>query len=254
MKSKKGESLDIIYGRNPVIEALIEGRSFERIYVKENLTGEFEKTIRLKCKEQNIPLRKVPQIKLDKLSRNRNHQGVVGLGSLIKYQELSEVIPFLYERGESPLLMILDNIQDVRNIGAIARSAEVFGAQAIVLSGPNSGIINHDSIKASAGALTRLLVCREKNSLRAIEQLKIHGIYIIGSTLNSAESLPSLKMNPPVCIVLGSEKDGLHHTVEKACDQLVFIPQVGKTQSLNVSVAAGIILYELQRGAKHTIE
>lgn len=210
------------------------------------MSGDVEKEIRALCKDHDIPLRRVPLIKLDKLSRGRNHQGLVGVTTLIDYQQLDDIIPHLFEQGISPVIMVLDNVQDIRNIGAIARSCEVLGAHAIVLSGKNSGVINQDSIKASAGALLNLPVCKEKNSLEAIDKLTAYGITTVGSSLTASDDLSS-KMSAPLAILVGSEYDGLHITIEHKCTHLVRIPQKGTTDSLNVSVAAGILLYETMR-------
>ena len=242
---RKGNN--IIYGRKPILDALAEGKRFERIFLRDNLSGEFEKEIRALCKTSLIPLKKVPAIKLDKLTRKRNHQGIVGIGSIVEYQGLSDVIPHIYENGESPLLVLLDNIQDVRNIGAIARSAETLGAQGIILSGNNAGMITHDSLKASAGALSRINVSREKNTLQTIAFLKDHGIKTIGSSVRAEKSVFDLSLTAPICLVLGSEGPGLQKNVEDECDYIAKIPQIGRTDSLNVSVACGIILYEIQR-------
>lgn len=240
--SKKNTQL--IYGRNPIVEAIQEGKKFERIYVKDNMTGEVEKEIRALCKEHDIMLKKVPLVKLDRMSNSRNHQGIVGITSLIQYQDLNDIIPFLFEQGQSPVIMVLDNITDIRNIGAIARSAEVLGAHAIVLSGKHSGVINEDAIKTSAGALFRIPVCREKNTLNAIEVLHSFGVLAVGSSLNTNNDLVG-NLKGPIGVIVGSEYDGLHRTVEEKCDHLVKIPQIGGTDSLNVSVAAGILLYEV---------
>lgn len=219
------------------------GRDFERIYIKDSMTGDVEKEIRALCKEKDIPLKRVPLVKLDKLSRGRNHQGLIGVTTLIDYQQLENIIPHLFEQGISPIIMILDNVQDIRNIGAIARSCEVLGAHAIVLSGKNSGVINQDAIKTSAGALLRLPVCKEKNSLEAIDTLTAYGITAVGSSLTGEVGLQG-KLSAPLAIVMGSEENGLHITIEHKCTHLVKIPQVGTTDSLNVSVASGILLYE----------
>lgn len=247
MSGQRNNDWQLIYGRNPIIDALEEKKSFERIYVRDSLTGELEKYIRQKCKEQEIPLRKVPLIKLDKLARNRNHQGVVGIGSIITYQEISMMIPHLYEKGVDPILILLDNVQDVRNIGSIARSAEALGAHGLIISGKNAGMITHDSLKASAGALGRIMVCREKNTINTIHELSDHGISTIGTTLSKSQSLYEIFIKPPICILLGSEGVGIHKSVEKECSHLVSIPQQGLSDSLNVSVAAGILLYEVSR-------
>lgn len=247
MSGQRNNDLQLIYGRNPIIDALEERKSFERIYVRDTLTGELEKLIRQKCKEQDIPLKKVPLIKLDKLAKNRNHQGIVGIGSIITYQEISMMIPHLYEQGIDPILVMLDNVQDVRNIGSIARSAEALGAHGLIISGKNAGMITHDSLKASAGALGRIMVCREKNTINTIHELSSHGVSTVGTTLSKSSSLYESSIKPPICILLGSEGTGIHRSVEEVCTHLVSIPQNGNSDSLNVSVAAGILLYEVAR-------
>jgi len=247
MSSKPMSNNSIIYGRNPIIDAINEDKKFERIYVRDQLTGEFEKWIRGACKEKDIPLRKVPQVKLDRMSRHRNHQGVVGVGSIVTYLEINHAIPHLYEQGIDPVIVLLDNVQDVRNIGAIARSVEALGGHLLVISGRNAGMITHDSIKASAGALSRLMVCRTKNTIDTLAELSSHGITTIGSSLSASTDLSETSLPTSTCVVLGSEGVGLHRSVEEKCDMLIKIPQIGDSESLNVSVAAGIILYELNR-------
>ena len=233
-----------IYGRNPIIEALQQGKQLERVYLKDNLTGELEKEIRNLCKEHQVPLKRVPNVKLDKMVNARNHQGVVALMSLIEYQDLENVIPHLYEQGKNPQIVILDNITDIRNIGAIARSCEVLGIHAMVLSGKNSGYINEDAIKTSAGALFRLPVCREKTTLDVIQILDNNGIKIVGTSLRGKGTLSGV-LAGPIAVIMGSEYEGLHITIENKCNHLVKIPQVGSIDSLNVSVAAGIMMYEM---------
>lgn len=247
MSGRREKNSQIIYGRNPVVDAIEEKKSFERIYLKDTLTGEFEKYIRKSCKDHGIPLKKVPQIKLDKLTGRANHQGIAGIGSIVNYIELSMIIPHVYEQGHDPLFLLLDNVQDVRNIGSIARSAEILGVQGIIISGKQAGMITHDSLKASAGALTRLLICREQNTIQAINEIQSHGIEVVGSSLDQGTELSKHKFVMPLCIVMGSEGQGLHQSVEKTCDHLIKIPQKGQTESLNVSVATGIILYEINR-------
>lgn len=254
MASRQDRDLQLIYGRNPILDALDEGKSFERIYMRDNLTGELEKLVRQRCKELEIPLKKVPLVKLDRLAHNRNHQGVVGIGSIITYQEIDMMVPHLYEQGIDPILMLLDNVQDVRNIGAIARSAEAFGAHGLIISGKQAGMITHDSLKASAGALARIHVCREKNTIKTIEALRAHGIKTVGTTLAQSTPIYDTEFSAPICLLLGSEGDGLHKSVEQACDQLISIPQSGDTDSLNVSVAAGVVLYEVQRQLAKTVK
>ncbi len=243
MRPKK-KSAQLIYGRNPIVEAIHQNKKFERIFIKDTLTGDLEKEIRALCREYGITLKKVPLVKLDKICHSKNHQGVAGFMSLIEYQELENVIPLLFEQGLSPVIMVLDNITDIRNIGAIARSCEVMGAHAIVISGKNSSIINEDAIKTSAGALFRLPVCKEKTTLNVIDIFNSYGIKSVGTSLRAKNEL-SGNLQGPIGVILGSEENGLHITIEHKCQELVKIPQSGDTDSLNVSVAAGILLYEL---------
>ncbi len=237
----------LIYGRNPITEALDESRHFDRIFIRDNLRGDFEKEIRQACRERDIPLKRVPLIKLDKLSRNKNHQGVVGIVSPLRYADLDDIIPFVYEQGESPFILVLDNIQDIRNVGAISRSAEAFGVHALVISGKNAGSINADAIKASAGTLLRIPVCRHSSTSDLFIVLRAHGIKVIGTTTSGDDFINKAELTLPLALVMGSEGQGLDRELEKICDKTVAIPMKRNTESLNVSVAAGIILYEIQR-------
>lgn len=250
MSKSPAQDTMIIYGRNPIIDAIHEGKSFEKIFVRDTLTGEYEKEVRKLCKEHDISLKKVPQAKLDRLSRRANHQGVVGIGSIISYQDIGDIIPHLYENGASPLIVLLDNVQDVRNIGAIARSTEALGGHVLIMSGKKAGMITSESLKSSAGALARLYVCRERNTIATIQVLQEYGIKVIGTSVARTELLSDIEMSAPLCLCLGSEGEGLHQSVLEACDSVGHIPQIGETESLNISVAAGILLYEVRRQLK----
>ena len=252
MKQKKGK-FQIVYGRKPILESLAEGQRFERIYIKDSLRGDYEMEVRQKCQEANIPLKRVPQIKLDKLTFKKNHQGIAGIAAILEYQRLEDLVPFVFEKGASPLIVVLDNVQDVRNCGAIARSCEAFGVHGIVLSGRNKGIVNSDAIKSSAGSLLRVPVCRSESTLDTIDILRNSGIKICGSSLNATNSLGNSEMSPPIALILGSEGEGLHPAIEEKCDVLINIPIIGKTESLNVSVAAGIMLYEVMNQSKNLL-
>ncbi|MFT4568264.1 MAG: 23S rRNA (guanosine2251-2'-O)-methyltransferase [Saprospiraceae bacterium] len=245
--SENKPSNQIIYGRNPVMDTLNSIQHIERVYLRANITGDWEKEVRQICKERDIPLKKVPPIKLDKLTRNKNHQGIAAITSLIRYQEIDDVIPLIFEQGQTPLCVLLDNVTDVRNIGAIARSVEAMGAHALIISGKNAGMINEDSIKASAGAIMKVNVCREKNTLEALRKLQAHGIMSVATILESEKNIYDLDLLSPLCIVMGSEGDGLHRSIYEACDHIGRIPQVGTSDSLNVSVAASICMYEIVR-------
>lgn len=242
---KKKNKQQLIYGRNTIIEALQEGQSFERIYIRDTLRGEFEKEVRHLCNLHKIPLKRVPAVKLDKLTYHKNHQGIAGLASLIKYASIENIVPFIFEQGESPLLLILENIQDIRNVGAISRTAEAFGVHCLILSGGNSATVNSEAVKSSAGSLLRIPVCRVHSTEDLIRLLGDMGIRVVGTSSSADKPLFEADMTKPVAILLGSEGGGLSASVEDLCHTLVKIPIQGITESLNVSVATGIILYEI---------
>jgi len=229
------------------MDTLQSNQHIERVYLRANITGDWEKEVRQLCKERDIPLKKVPPIKLDKLTRNKNHQGIAAITSLIRYQDIDDVIPLIFEQGETPLCVLLDNVTDVRNIGAIARTIEAMGAHALIISGKNAGMINEDSVKASAGAILKVNVCREKNTLEALRKLEAHGIMSVATILESEQNIYDIDLAPPLCLVLGSEGDGLHRSIYEVCSHKGRIPQVGTSDSLNVSVAASICMYEIIR-------
>jgi 23S rRNA (guanosine2251-2'-O)-methyltransferase len=235
---------DIIIGRNAVIEAFDADVELEKVYVLATLRGEQEVAIRNLCRDHNIPLAKVPEQKLNELAKNRAHQGMVAQISPIKYQEYEDVIAMALGKGEQPLLVVLDGISDVRNIGAIARSALYFGAHGIIITGAFSGRINEDTIKASAGAILSLPVCRVNSLFNLISDLQSSGIRVIATALTQESILPQESaMHEPTAILMGSEDKGLHAKVLTIVDEVVKIPSASEFDSLNVSVAAAIILY-----------
>jgi 23S rRNA (guanosine2251-2'-O)-methyltransferase len=240
----------IIFGRHPIIEALESGKSFEKIIIKSGMTGDFVHQLNSLCKHNKIAIKKVPQIKLDKLARFRNHQGVVGFISLVEYQNLRDIVPFLFEHGKTPLFIMLDGITDVRNLGAIARSAEVLGCHAIIVGQNNNAVINQDAIKTSAGALLKIPVCRSENLKDTLNYLRASGVSVVCSDMNSKNDLDALDLTGPIALVMGSEGAGVSFEVLEASGQTFRIPQVGQIESLNVSVASGIALYECLRQRK----
>ncbi len=240
-------SEQIVFGRNPVLELLDSGKDVERIFMKSDTRGDLEVTIRNICKERDIPLKKVPDIKLERLAPNRNHQGIIAISSIVDYQSLEDVIALAHRQGEDPFLIILDGIQDVRNMGSVARSCEVLGVHGIVISGKQGATINEDAIKTSSGAILRMPICRAPSTIELIGLLQSQGILVIGSSLQTDQLLPDTKLDVPLAIVLGSEGSGLTRDVAMACDMLIKIPQVGTLDSLNVAVATGIVLYERLR-------
>jgi len=227
-----------------VIESLERGDPIEKVFVQSTLRGEDEIRIRNLCTERLVPLKVVPLEKLRQLTR-ANHQGVVALTSAIRYYELEDIIPYIYERGENPLLLLLDRITDIRNLGAIARSAEIFGVHAIVYTMKKSAEVNAHSIKVSAGALLQIPICRVKNMQDAMAHLKQSGVRIYASSLETDETIGNMDFTEPCAVVIGSEELGISREVAASSDQLFKIPQVGNTESLNASVATGVCLYEI---------
>lgn len=242
----KEQRKQIIFGRHPVVDAIQSGSSIDKIFLQQGIRGEFEKEIRGLSKQYNIPYQFVPKEKLAKMVRG-NHQGIVAMLSLISYYKIEDVLPMVYERSETPLLVLLDGITDVRNLGAIARSAEVCGAHAIVLPSKGSAMITAEGIKTSAGALTKIPVCRENSLISTMEFLQQSGIHIVASDLKGKKRVDQVDFTLPVAIVLGSEGEGVRSAVLEKANETFIIPQRGTTDSLNVSVAGGIILYEAIR-------
>jgi 23S rRNA (guanosine2251-2'-O)-methyltransferase len=243
------EDKQMVYGRNPVLELIKSGKQVEKIFVQKGMKGPFEIDLRNSLKGKDIPVSMVHPMKLNKMTKG-NHQGVVAFSALVEYVLLEDFLPSLIETGKSPLLLFLDGITDVRNFGAIIRTAEVFGVHGIVFPTKNSALINQVMIKASAGAIFGIPMIRVKSANNAIEYMKNSGVRLLASSLHASKNLGDMELDNPVCIVMGSEEDGVSQHVEKLSDDQFIIPQLGKTDSLNVSVAAGVILYEAikQRG------
>lgn len=240
------KSNNLIVGRNPVLEALENHVEIDKVYLQVGVRGEFEKAIRKTCKLLNIPLSVVPKEKLNFFYRG-NHQGVIAVSSLIEYQKIEHILPKAYEDSESPLFVLLDKVTDVRNFGAIARSAEVFGAHAVIISKKGGAIINEDAIKSSAGALLNIPICREQSLKHTVDYLKDSGVAVICADLSGDKMIQEVDFTGPVCIVMGAEGRGINPDLLMSVENRFKIPQSGKTDSLNVSVATGIILYEIKR-------
>ncbi|MGB3799490.1 MAG: 23S rRNA (guanosine(2251)-2'-O)-methyltransferase RlmB [Lewinella sp.] len=237
---------DVIYGRHPVLEALGAGQPVDKVFLQQGTRGEFEKELRQACKLHAVPMTIVPQSKLQRMVRG-NHQGVVAQLAAAAYQRVEDLLPMIYERGETPLLLLLDGVTDVRNLGAIARSAEVCGAHTIIIPQKNSAGLTADAVKSSAGALSRIPVCREKSLVNTVEYLRMSGVKVIASDLAAEVYLKDVGLTGPLCIVMGAEDEGISEGVNRAADQTFRIPQAGTLNSFNVSVAAGILLFEAMR-------
>jgi 23S rRNA (guanosine2251-2'-O)-methyltransferase len=235
-----------IYGIRPVIEALKAGKEIDKILIQAGLKGEGIRQLQHFIKEFEIPFQFVPVDKLNRLSR-QNHQGVIAFISEITYQNLDSIIPYIYEQGKTPLLLALDRITDVRNFGAIARTAECAGTDAILIPAKGSAMINSDAIKTSAGALYKLPVCRCQDMKESILFLKNSGLRIFAAT-EKADTLYTLAdFTMPMALILGSEENGISDEYLKMANEKISIPLLGEIASLNVSVASGILLFEILR-------
>ncbi len=243
---------NIIAGRNPIIEALRSGQMIDKILLFKNATGEAINEIRLLAKEQNIPVQFVPVEKLN-VTTNVQHQGVVAFKASVQYQDLQQVIDWVISNGETPLFLMLDGVTDVRNIGAIARSAVCCGAQAIVIADKGVGALNEEAMKSSAGALEKIQICRVANLLKAAETLRLNGISLCASEMKARKKIYELDLSLPCCFVMGNEEKGIHKSISDVADEQFMIPMSNNFDSFNVSVAAGILLYEAlkQRQLQH---
>ncbi len=243
------ENKQLIYGLRPVIEAVRAGKEIDKIFIQNGLQGKLflELKALLAQSENRINQQYVPIEKLNRLVKQQNHQGVVAQLSLIGYQDLESVIEEVSNRGEQPFLLMLDGVTDVRNLGAIARSAECAGVHALILPQQSTAPINQDAIRTSAGALLRIPVCRTENSKTLLNTVKSLGITTYAATEKAKENYTTLKAHEPLMIIMGSEEKGINPQLLKMVDNLVAIPIKGSIESLNVSVAAGILLYEVVR-------
>lgn len=235
-----------IIGRQPVIEALRDGAKLERIFLQKNIGGEGIDEIKLLAQKLQIPINTVPIEKLHAMTRV-NHQGVIGINSIIEYYDLQESINNVIERGEIPLFVMLDGITDVRNIGAIARTALCCGAQIMIIPDKGIGAINEEAMKSSAGALQRLLVCRVNSLLKAVDTLHLNEIKVYTAEMKSSIKVFDVDFKSPVCIVMGSEDKGIQPFITKAADIHFTIPMHGNFDSFNVGIATGIILFEASK-------
>jgi 23S rRNA (guanosine2251-2'-O)-methyltransferase len=236
----------LIIGRQPLIETIRSGRAVDKILLQRNTAGESIAEIRQLAREYNIPVQIVPVEKLGSLTKG-NHQGVIAFAGLVQYLDLQQVIDHVVATGNSPLFVMLDGVTDVRNIGAIARSALCCGAQALIIPDKGVGALNEEAMKSSAGALERIQVCRVPSLLKAVDTLHLNGIKVFTSEMKAEKKVFEIPMTEPCCIVMGSEDKGVQPYIRKAADEFFTIPMAGDFDSFNVSVAAGIILYEAMK-------
>lgn len=242
---KKQQSEDFIYGIHPVMEAIQFGQELDMLLVQRKTNPALKEIVSL-AREKGITVRNVPSEKLNRTTR-KEHQGVIAFLNRVPNQDLNELITRVYEKGATPLILICDGITDVRNIGAMARSAECMGAHALVVPKTHSARLGSDAIKSSAGALLRLPVCRFNQIKEALKDCRDQGLKVFGLSEKGHSLIMEHDLNVPVAIVMGDEHDGLSDQVIRSADELVSIPMKGSIGSLNVSVATGMTLYEISR-------
>lgn len=240
------ERNDYIFGIRAILEAIESGKTVDKVLMRRELCGDLAKELLAKTRDYDIPVQRVPLEKLNRITM-KNHQGAIAILSPVGYHKLDNVIPQLYEDGKTPLALVLDGVTDARNFGAIARSADCAGVDFMVIPEKGSATATSDAVKASAGALFYVPVCRERDTLSAVRRLKENGYLIVGASEKGAETYTSADFTVPVAIVMGAEDTGLSPEVLRACDILAAIPILGNIGSLNVSVAAGVMLYEAVR-------
>ncbi len=232
-----------IFGVHPVLEALQKGEEVDKILIQSGLRNDHLQNIIRLAKKQNVYVQYVPVEKLNRQTR-KNHQGIIAMMSLVEYQKIENLLPMIYEKGETPFVLILDRITDIRNIGAIARTAECTGVQAILVPAQNSAKINAEAVKSSAGAILRVPIARSFNLKTDIVLLKESGLQIVGVSEKTDNIYTNNDFTLPTAIIMGSEEDGVSEEYLKLCDSFAKIPMVGEIASLNVSAAAAVVLYE----------
>ncbi|MDH6303978.1 23S rRNA (guanosine2251-2'-O)-methyltransferase [Parabacteroides sp. PF5-5] len=237
---------EMIFGIRAVIEAIQSDKEIDKILIKRDLQGDLSKELFDVMKGRDLPVQRVPGERLDRITR-KNHQGVIAFISAVTYHRLEDIVPFVYEQGKSPFIVLLDGVTDVRNFGAIARTCECAGVDAIVIPAKGSVTVNADAVKTSAGALHVLPVCKEKSIQQSIRFLKESGVMVVAATEKAVDNYTQVAYNGPIAIVVGAEDTGVSMENLRICDAMVKIPQFGTIGSLNVSVASSIMIYEVIR-------
>ena len=235
---------NIIYGIRPVIEAINSDKDIDKIMLQRGASGDNFKELFYLVRQKNIPFQYVPAERLNRYTRG-NHQGVVCFTSSVTYQNIYDVLPILYEDGKTPFLLALDKITDVRNLGAIVRSAECAGVDAIIVPSKESAQLNEDAVKTSAGALHKIPICRHDRFNEILIYLKESGIELVACTEKAHDLFYQHTYSNPVCVLMGNEYEGISPEYLRLCDKQVKIQMRGSIESLNVSVATGIMLFEV---------
>jgi 23S rRNA (guanosine2251-2'-O)-methyltransferase len=234
---------EMIFGVRAVIEALQAGKEIDKILVKKDIQSDLSKELFAALKGTLIPVQRVPVERINRITR-KNHQGVIAFISSVTYQKAEDLVPYFFEQGVNPVFVMLDGITDVRNFGAIARTCECAAVNAVIIPAKGSVSVNGDAMKTSAGALHTLPVCREQNLKSTLQYLKDSGFHLVAATEKGDYDYTKADYTGPVCIVMGAEDTGVSYENLALCDEWIKIPMLGQIESLNVSVAAGILIYE----------
>nr|WP_321452194.1 23S rRNA (guanosine(2251)-2'-O)-methyltransferase RlmB [uncultured Carboxylicivirga sp.] len=234
----------MVFGIRAVVEAIAAGKEIDKVFIKKGLQGDLFQEFMDEVKNSKVPFQFVPIEKLNRITR-KNHQGVIAFISPVVYQDAEQLIQMLYDEGKEPFVVVLDQLTDVRNVGAIARTAECVGVNAIIIPDKGSAPINSDAIKTSAGALHTLPVCRTSNLFKTVEYLKNSGLKLVAATEKGAQDYDKIDYSGPVALIMGSEDTGISNQLLKIADYKSCIPIKGEIKSLNVSVAAGVLMYEI---------
>ena len=240
------DKFQVVFGIRAVIEAIESRKQVDKVLMKKDLGGELARELLSVTREYNVPVQRVPVERINKVTR-KNHQGVIAFMAAVDYYHVDDIVPALYDEGINPLVVVLDGVTDVRNFGAIARTCECAGVNCIVIPERNSVSVNADAVKTSAGALNYLPVCRERNLVKAVQYLRDSGFKVMGASEKTDLNYTKADFTGHVALVLGAEDTGISTDVLKLCDTLVAIPEFGQINSLNVSVAGGIMIYEVVR-------
>ncbi len=237
---------DFIYGSRAIIEAINAGKEIDKLLLQKDVKNELTTELLIAARDFNIPVQKVPIEKLNRITR-KNHQGAVAFVSSVVYASLDNIISEAYSKGEVPLLIVLDRITDVRNFGAIARTAECVGAHGIVIPSRGSAQVGSDAMKTSAGALNFIPVCRADNLKTTLREIRDNGITVLACTEKASDLVYQHDLTVPIALLMGSEEDGISPEYLKLADRLCKLPIKGNIESLNVSVATSVVLYEVVR-------
>lgn len=242
-KVKRPREKNMIFGIHSVLEAINAGKEIDKILLRRDMSSDLARQLLSALDGLPVPIQRIPVEKLNRFTE-KNHQGVIAFISPVTFQQIEDIVPAIYEAGRTPLIVVLDRVTDVRNFGAIARTCECAGVDAIVIPTIGGAAINSDAIKTSAGALHTIPVCRTENMGNCLKFLTASGIKTVAATEKATDDFTACDMKQPLAIIMGSEDEGIDPNLLNLCKEFTRIPMVGNISSLNVSVAAGVLIYE----------